>query len=60
MNLGFLGGRLTGFTYIDVDIETRTVLCIIIWGVVLGATVIPIEVVRGPIIPKLAFPFAAT
>ena len=47
-------------TYIDVTIKTRPVLRTIIWVVVLGGLVSPIEFARGPIIPYLALQFATT
>ena len=60
MDLGFIGGCLTGFTYIDVDKESREFVCMIAWGMVLGDIVRPIEVARVQIITKLALGFAAT
>ena len=55
----FLGGRLEGSTYIDVARKTREVLCMITWGMLLGAKVLPIDMARAPIITKSSLQFAA-
>ena len=48
------------FKYIDVAKKTRAVICMITWGMVLGALVSPIEVARGQIITKLDLQFVTT